>query len=194
LTCAEISNNSVSLNRCKFILLGLSPDAQDNEIYDYDTARLFGDVPTYNATLMYDEIFSPDGIMQFQIENFFNFFISTMFWLAFIPFYHRLSPIFVDNGQVLVLPTYYKQLLFVRKCFRALLCLQFVFVIFGQRNFAKSYPSYVGEIDCRCQFHQHFMRAFFMQNFCAKNYKAASSAFVQNFGAKNALWYKKTSA
>jgi len=30
-----------------------------------------------------------------------------------------------------------------------------------------------------------------MQNFCAKNYKAAPSAFVQNFGTKNALWYKK---
>jgi len=37
---------------------------------------------------------------------------------------------------------------------------------------------------CR-QFHQHFTRAFFVQNF------AERSAFVRNFGAKNALSYEK---
>jgi len=40
------------------------------------------------------------------------------------------------------------------------------------------------------QFHQHFLGAFFVQNFGAKNYKAAQSAFVQTFGAKNALLNK----
>jgi len=35
------------------------------------------------------------------------------------------------------------------------------------------------------QFHQHFTRAFFVQNF------AEQRTFVQNFGAKNALSYKK---
>jgi hypothetical protein len=35
------------------------------------------------------------------------------------------------------------------------------------------------------------MRAFFIRNFGTKNYKAAQSAFVQNFGAINVLSYKK---
>ena len=48
---------------------------------------------------IYEETFIPDSIAQFQVQNFFNFFISTMFWLAFIPFYQRLYPIFVDSGQ-----------------------------------------------------------------------------------------------
>jgi len=32
---------------------------------------------------------------------------------------------------------------------------------------------------------------FFAQNFGTKNYKAAQSAFVQKFGAKNGLLYEK---
>ncbi len=43
---------------------------------------------------------------------------------------------------------------------------------------------------CLCQFHQRFTGAIFIQNFGAKNYKAALSAYVQNFGAKNTLLYK----
>ncbi len=39
--------------------------------------------------------------------------------------------------------------------------------------------------------HQRFTHAFFVQNFGAKNYKAAQSALVQNFGAKTALSYEK---
>jgi hypothetical protein len=45
--------------------------------------------------------------------------------------------------------------------------------------------------DYSCQFHQRFKRAFFVQNFGAKNYKAVQSTFVQNFGTKNTLSYKK---
>jgi hypothetical protein len=40
------------------------------------------------------------------------------------------------------------------------------------------------------QFHQCFTRAFFEQNFGAKNCKALQSVFVQNFGTKNVLLYK----
>ena len=36
--------------------------------------------------------------MQLNLQNFFNFFISTMFWLAYIPFYERLLPVFVDSN------------------------------------------------------------------------------------------------
>jgi hypothetical protein len=31
------------------------------------------------------------------VQNFINFFISTMFWLAFIPFHERLQPVFEAN-------------------------------------------------------------------------------------------------
>jgi len=41
------------------------------------------------------------------------------------------------------------------------------------------------------QFHKRFTYAFFVQNFVAKNYKAARRTVVQNFGAKNTLSYEK---
>jgi hypothetical protein len=34
---------------------------------------------------MFYNIGGPDGVMQLIIQNFFNFFVSTMFWLAYIP-------------------------------------------------------------------------------------------------------------
>jgi hypothetical protein len=42
------------------------------------------------------------------------------------------------------------------------------------------------------QFHQRFTCAFFVQNFGAKNIKAAQSTFVQNFGAKKCAFVQKT--
>ena len=41
--------------------------------------RFFGDVPTYNVTTIYTSTFSYDGIMQLQIQNFFNFFTRCQF-------------------------------------------------------------------------------------------------------------------
>ena len=39
-------------------------------------------------------IILPSTSWKFQVQNFLNFFISTMFWLTFIPFSNRLLPIF----------------------------------------------------------------------------------------------------
>ena len=60
--------------------------------------RLFGDVLVYNVTDIYESTFSANGIMQLQVQNFFNFFTSTMFWLSFIPLYERLYAIFDENN------------------------------------------------------------------------------------------------
>lgn len=56
--------------------------------------RFVGDVPSFNATDIYSITFATEGIMVQMVDNFFNFVANTMFWLAFIPFYERLSPIF----------------------------------------------------------------------------------------------------
>jgi hypothetical protein len=44
-----------------------------------------------------------------------------------------------------------------------------------------------------CQFHQHFTRGIFVQNFGRKKKKflTKNTAFIQNFGGKNALSYEK---
>ena len=63
-------------------------------------------------------------------------------------------------------PTFYKQLLFVQKCFMQLLCAySFGLKIFGNRKPAyKRWKQNVGEIGFRrCQFHQHFTSSFFVQ-------------------------------
>ena len=70
-------------------------DVRDNP--EQDEPRFLADVPTYNVTQIYSSVISADGVMQFQIQNFFNFFTSTMFWLSFIPLYERLFPIFVEK-------------------------------------------------------------------------------------------------
>jgi len=54
----------------------------------------FGDPWFFNMTTVYQTTFSPEGIMIQMTQNFFNFFVSTMFWLSFLPFYERLFPIF----------------------------------------------------------------------------------------------------
>ena len=33
------------------------------------------------------------------VQNFFNFTANTFFWLSYIPFYHRLFPVFDTNGN-----------------------------------------------------------------------------------------------
>ena len=33
-----------------------------------------------------------------MVQNFFNFFNPAMFWLTFLPFFHRLGPIFAANA------------------------------------------------------------------------------------------------
>ena len=54
----------------------------------------FGDPWVFNMTTVYQTTFSPEGIMIQMTQNFFNFLVSTMFWLSFLPFYERLFPIF----------------------------------------------------------------------------------------------------
>ena len=69
--------------------------------------RVFGDVPVFNVTEIYQTTFSPEGVLIQMVQNFWNFFISTMFWLTYIPVYERLFPIFdtdVEN-QGLEAPT-----------------------------------------------------------------------------------------
>ena len=35
--------------------------------------------------------------MVLLVQNFLNFFVNTFFWLTYIPFYERITPIFVPN-------------------------------------------------------------------------------------------------
>jgi hypothetical protein len=35
-----------------------------------------------------------DGMMIQMVQNMFDFFANTMFWLAYVPFYERLFPVF----------------------------------------------------------------------------------------------------
>ena len=59
--------------------------------------RFFGDPWTFNMTTVYQSTYSPDGILIQMVQNFFNFLVSTMFWLSYLPFYERLFPIFNDQ-------------------------------------------------------------------------------------------------
>ena len=83
---------SPNLSSSRFLILFVSNLRSEEE------PRLFGDVPSYNITNIYQSVLSADGIMQLQIQNFFNFFTSTMFWLSYIPLYDRLYPIFNENN------------------------------------------------------------------------------------------------
>jgi hypothetical protein len=60
--------------------------------------RFFGDPWSFNMTTVYVTTFSPEGVMIQMVQNFINFFVSTMFWLAYIPFYERLFPVFDDSN------------------------------------------------------------------------------------------------
>ncbi len=61
--------------------------------------KLFGDVPIFNVTEIYQTTFSPEGVLIQEVQNFFFFFASSMFWLAYVPFYERLFPIFDTLGE-----------------------------------------------------------------------------------------------
>ena len=63
-----------------------------------DEAR-FGDPWVFNMTAVYYGSFSPDEIAVQLVQNFLVFFVSTMFWLSYIPFYERLFPIFINKNE-----------------------------------------------------------------------------------------------
>ena len=67
------------------------------ELLEQGEERVFGDPWSLNITTVYETTFSPDGIMIQMVQNFFNFFAGTMFWLAYLPFYERLFPIFDEE-------------------------------------------------------------------------------------------------
>jgi hypothetical protein len=60
-------------------------------------SRIFGDVLPINATDVYELTFFPEPVVTQMIQNFFNFFNSSMFWLFSVPFYERFLPIFSPN-------------------------------------------------------------------------------------------------
>ena len=55
---------------------------------------VFGDIPIFNATNVYQSTFSPEGVLNQMVQNFFNFFSNTMFWLSYIPVYEKFRPLF----------------------------------------------------------------------------------------------------
>ena len=67
------------------------------EVLELGEERIFGDPWSFNITTVYQTTFSPDGIMIQMVQNFFNFFAGTMFWLSYLPFYERLFPIFDEE-------------------------------------------------------------------------------------------------
>jgi len=61
---------------------------------------MFADVPEFDTEFVYEEVYSPDGIANQLLQNFFNWFCPTVFWFTFLPFYDRLRPIFAPaNNQ-----------------------------------------------------------------------------------------------
>ncbi len=62
-----------------------------------DNVKLFGDVQTFNVTDIYQSTFAPEGVLILLVQNFLNFFVNTFFWLTYIPFYERITPIFLQN-------------------------------------------------------------------------------------------------
>jgi hypothetical protein len=90
-----VPNVNYDFSDCSFYDTFYStPDQSEHE----GTAR-FGDVNPINITYVYEQDFFPSGVMQQVTQNFFNFFVSTMFWLSYVPFYERLLPIFAPNHE-----------------------------------------------------------------------------------------------
>lgn len=87
----------LSLSRFLGILIyfdeSSSADSVLTSVADFEE-RFFGDVPQFNVTDIYDSTFVPEGIAQLLIQNFFNFFVNTMFWLTYLPLSERIDPIF----------------------------------------------------------------------------------------------------
>ena len=90
---------SASLIQINFII-GLSGGQKDETTKlklrkkDFFKLLQLADVPDFDVEFVYEETFSPDGIVNQLIQNFFNWFCPTVFWFSYLPFYNRLSPIF----------------------------------------------------------------------------------------------------
>jgi hypothetical protein len=79
----------------KYLLFG-----SDVLIEDGEPRFGFGDVWTVNVTHSYSDAFSPDGVAIQMVQNFFTWFAGPFFWLAYIPLYERLSPIFAKQKSI----------------------------------------------------------------------------------------------
>ena len=81
----------------------MSEDPQSNDIsHEYFLSRQprTADVAQFNVTFIYYGVYSPSGVAIQLVQNFFNWFSTTMFWLSYTPFYKRLLPIFAPaNNQ-----------------------------------------------------------------------------------------------
>ena len=75
----------------------LDPIFASSNFQREEDSRIFGDIPSLNATEIWQLTFYPESVATQMTQNFFNFFNSSMFWLLWIPFYERLSPIFLTN-------------------------------------------------------------------------------------------------
>ena len=61
-------------------------------------AFTFGaDPPNFEVGYIYPTAFSQNAVGIQMLQNFFNWFTSTTFWLTFLTFYRRLSPIFTPS-------------------------------------------------------------------------------------------------
>lgn len=72
---------------------------QQRFVQEFESPRIFGDVPQFNLTNIYATTLNPQGILVQMVDNFFNFVSNTIFWLSYLPFYERLSVIFVTNEE-----------------------------------------------------------------------------------------------
>ena len=50
---------------------------------------MFADVPDFQVDFINEQTFSPDGIANQLLQNFFNWFCPTVFWFTILPFYQR---------------------------------------------------------------------------------------------------------
>ena len=50
---------------------------------------MFADVPDFQVTFINEQTFSPDGIANQLLQNFFNWFCPTVFWFTILPFYNQ---------------------------------------------------------------------------------------------------------
>jgi hypothetical protein len=58
---------------------------------------LFADVPNFEVDYIYPTAFSQNAVGIQMLQNFFNWFTTTTFWLTFLTFYRRLNPIFTPS-------------------------------------------------------------------------------------------------
>jgi hypothetical protein len=92
---AHFSSNDLENGQARYIE-NYSGKGQDRfGLNDPDNGQaFFADVPQFNATFIYYGVYSPTGVAIQLVQNFFNWFSTTMFWLSYTPFYTRMLPIF----------------------------------------------------------------------------------------------------